>query len=57
MLRLLRPTVTARASVRFIRLYSTSGNNVTPSIQKEPLSPLGKHLHDSIKVERAQMTN
>jgi hypothetical protein len=53
MLRILRPTAT-NASIRLFRFYTTTtgGNNVTPSIKKEPLSPLGRHLHDSIKVEK-----
>lgn len=50
MLRVLRPAAT-RTSVRFVRFYS-SGNisDVTPKVIKEPLSPLGKHLYDSIKL-------
>lgn len=50
MLRLLKPTA-VRSSTRFIRFYSSDSiSKVTPSPKKEPLSPLGKHLHDSIKV-------
>ncbi|KAG2231049.1 hypothetical protein INT48_007560 [Thamnidium elegans] len=50
MLRILRPTA-PRTAIRFIRFYSSDIiNNVTPSIKKESLSPLGKHLRDSIKL-------
>jgi hypothetical protein len=56
MLRVLRPVVTNQASIRFVRFYNTtpptppSTPPTVPSVQKEPLSALGKHLHDSIKV-------
>ncbi|CAO3637037.1 unnamed protein product [Mucor hiemalis] len=50
MLRVLRPTVT-RTSVQFFRFYSSSNiSDVTPKLVKETLSPLGRHLYDSIKL-------
>lgn len=55
MLRLLRPRA-QRSSVRFIRFYSSDIiNHATPSIKKEPLSPLGKHLRDAIKVHKKKV--
>ncbi|KAG1455767.1 hypothetical protein G6F46_003790 [Rhizopus delemar] len=47
MLRILKPvTVSARTAFRFSRYYT----NPVSKIEKEPLSPLAKHLHDSIKI-------
>ncbi|RCH86293.1 hypothetical protein CU097_007484 [Rhizopus azygosporus] len=47
MLRILRPlTNSSRAISQACRYYSSS----ITKIEKEPLSPLAKHLHDSIKV-------
>lgn len=47
MLRILKPvTVSARTAFRFSRYYTSP----VSKIEKEPLSPLAKHLHDSIKV-------
>ncbi|GAN09877.1 hypothetical protein MAM1_0300c09410 [Mucor ambiguus] len=49
MLRILRPTIISKR-VHCIQFYSTTSGASTNAIKKEPLSPLGKHLHDSIKV-------
>ncbi|CAO0793408.1 unnamed protein product [Mucor circinelloides] len=49
MLRILRPTITS-TRIHCIRFYSTTNGSSSSAIKKEPLSPLGKHLHDSIKV-------
>ncbi|KAG1084989.1 hypothetical protein G6F42_021568 [Rhizopus arrhizus] len=49
MLRVLRPTITS-TRIHCIRFYSTTNGSSSSAIKKEPLSPLGKHLHDSIKV-------
>ncbi|KAK4513375.1 uncharacterized protein ATC70_005372 [Mucor velutinosus] len=49
MLRIIRPTIISTRT-HCIRFYSTANGASSSTIKKEPLSPLGKHLHDSIKV-------